>query len=122
MAVKVLRAMKALYILTFLVLLLLLVVILYLFDELPPPSVPPGGTAEVSTITSGCTTISVDEYCEGSSVIVVRDRSDGILRGYFILRLDLVARTGRLRIFFLSFGEFSGDGVGILSALSFGRT
>ena len=110
-------------VLTFLLLLLLLVVTLYLLEVPPPPSVPPGGTPDVSTITSGCTTISVDEYCDGSSVIVVSDRSDGILRGYFILRLDFVARTGRLRIFLaLIFGEFSGDGVGILSALSFGRT
>ena len=53
---------------------------------------------------------------------MVRDRSDGILRGYFIFLLDLVARTGRFLIFFFSFGEFSGEGVGILSALSLGRT
>ena len=106
-------------ILTFL-LSLLLVVTLYLLEAPPPPSVAPGGT-DVSTTTSGCTTISVDEYCDGSSVIVVSDRSEGILRGYFIFLLDLVARTGRFRIFF-NFGEFSGEGVGILSALSLGRT
>ena len=53
-------------------------------------------------------------------MIVVNDRSEGILRGYFIFLLERVARTGRLR--FLSLGDASGDGVGILSALSFGRT
>ena len=62
----------------------------------------------------------MDEYCEGSSVIVVNERSDGILRGYLIFLLDRVARIGRFRSF--SFGEDSGDGVGILSPLSFGRT
>ena len=101
--------------------LLLLLLVTYLLEVPPPPSAPPCGV-DVSTITSGCTTISVDEYDDGSSVIVVRDRSDGILRGYFIFLLDLVARTGRFRIFFFNRGEFSGEGVGILSALSLGRT
>lgn len=82
----------------------------------PPPSF---GT-DVSTTTSGCTTISVEEYCDGSSDIVVNDRSEGIRRGYFIFLLDLVVRTGRLRIFTL--GDGSGDGVGIRSESFFGRT
>lgn len=75
---------------------------------------------DVSTTTSGWTTISVEEYCDGSSDIVVKERSEGIRRGYFIFRLDRVARTGRLRFFNL--GDGSGDGVGIRSESFFGRT
>lgn len=52
--------------------------------------------------------------------MVVKDKSEGILRGYFIFLLDLVARTGKFLI--LARGEDSGDGVGILSSFSFGRT
>jgi hypothetical protein len=62
----------------------------------------------------------VEEYCDGSSEIVVRDISDGILLGYFIRLLLFVARTGKFLI--LARGEGSGDGVGILSSFSLGRT
>ena len=75
---------------------------------------------EVSTTTSGWTTISVEEYCDGSSEIVVNDISDGILLGYLIRLLLFVARTGKFLIF--ARGDGSGDGVGILSSFSFGRT
>lgn len=79
---------------------------------------PSCGWTDVSTITYGWTTISVEEYCDGSSDIFVKDKSEGIRRGYFILRLDLVALIGSLCNFTL--GDDSGEGVGILSALSFG--
>lgn len=74
------------------------------------------GTVVVSTTTSGSTTISCEEYCVGSSDIVVSDISDGIL-GYVLLPDRLGPPD-----FFLGFGEGSGDGVGILSPSSFGRT
>ena len=78
---------------------LLLLLLLFVTTDAP-------GT-EVSTTTSGCTTISCDEYCVGSSVIVLRDRSEGIL-GY--TRPLLTVRTGRS-----GFGDGSGVGRGIRS-------
>lgn len=73
------------------------------------------GTVVVSTTTSGSTIISCDEYCVGSSDIVVREISDGIL-GYSRL-LGLLFLD-----FLIGLGEGSGDGVGIRSPSSFGRT
>lgn len=73
------------------------------------------GTVVVSTTTSGSTTISCEEYCVGSSDIVVKEISEGIL-GYVRLP-DLLGPTD----FFLGFGEGSGDGVGSLSPSSLGR-
>jgi len=83
---------------------------------IPPVST---GTVDVSTTISGSTIISCDdEYCDGSSVIVVKEISEGTL-GY-IRRLLRVVRTGT---FFLDFGEDSGEGISILSWFSpFGLT
>ena len=82
--------------LTFLLLLLLL------FVTTDAPGI------EVSTTTSGCTTISCDEYCVGSSVMVLRERSEGI-RGY--TRPRLTVRTGLSGL-----GDGSGVGRGIRSS------
>lgn len=98
---------KKLYVVTKLTFLLLL---LFVLNVAWPGRV-------VSTMTSGCTitlgwTItSCDEYCVGSSVIVDRLQSEGIL-GYTLLLTDL---TGRTRT-----GDGSGVGGLILSELSAG--
>ena len=72
------------------------------------------GIVVVSTTTSGSTTISCEEYWLGSSVIVVRDTSEGI-RGYG-WRPPPLERDGVDDVFFLGLGEGSGEGVGILSS------
>lgn len=70
------------------------------------------GTVVVSTTTSGCTIISCEEYCVGSSVMVLSDMSDGI-RGYIC---RLTERTGLSR----GRGDGSGVGASIMSPLSLG--
>lgn len=74
-------------------------------------------TVVVSTITSGWTTISWEEWQElDSSVIVDSDESEGYILGFLLLL------SGRACLIRCIIGEASGDGVAILSGSSFGRT
>lgn len=76
--------------------------------------VAPGSV--VSTTTSGCTMISCEEYCVGSSVMVVREMSDGMRAGMrgWTRRLLLLWWNGRR----CTRGEGSGDGTGMWSESS----